>query len=217
MKKENRLKKKMFKVIMIVFAVIFFLSGVLYYIYSNSEEKEKEKTTLEMSMRQQRNRLAQLEQKFEIYESSFSAYMEINRSFEDGNYSLVADHGAAILGRLIKRHRLNNLRMKIGSKQELVNQSSEKYTGFKPVFREVEVIFSALTDLHVYAFIDNIKKIFPGVIQETSVKISRKRPFSREVIIEVSRGSLPEVVEANITFLWMGIDQKKESVNASPY
>jgi hypothetical protein len=104
-----------------------------------------------------RSRIAQLEQKFNIYETSFNAYTSLSKKMKKGRYTLNIPKAKKTLDALRKRHRVSNLNVQISSENNYGTPDPSATVGFSPVFREVKLNFAALSDAHVYAFLDGVK------------------------------------------------------------
>jgi hypothetical protein len=61
--------------------------------------------------------------------------------------------------------------------------------------------------MHVYAFLNELKEQFPGYVKINTVSINRDRALTNDILLQLSRGSQPELVTAEISFLWLGLRQ----------
>ncbi len=209
MKKLGQLKKKLFKTAIIAMIATVAFGALFYGINSLHESAKKEKSKIENELRQKRSKVAQLEQKFNIYESSFSAYNEISAALDQGAYNLDISNAQKVLDILRQRHRISNLSVNI-TPQERFGGDNAQHVGFEPVFREVTLTFAALSDAHVYEFTRKIAQHLKGYIRFTRVDISRSRPLTDTILQEVRRGSTPTIADVSITFLWIGINKLPE-------
>ena len=209
MDKLRRLKKQLIRQSIISLAILSCIGGAYYGINHYNSSLEQKHTEAERKLRKARTDIAQLEQKFNIYESSFSAFRNIKEQYDQNIFTVNLDDAQSSLNALRQKHRITNLNVDI-TPRELFNPAKAKYVGFNAIFREVTLTFSALSDAHIYAFTDAIADKFSGFIRFTHADIRRARPVSPTIIKEIQRGSAPSMAEATIRFLWIGIDEKQE-------
>jgi hypothetical protein len=197
--------------------VIFIIIGGLIGGWFFSEDLAQQKDTAVLQARANINvyqaRIAQSEQKFNIYETSFTAYNELNKRIKNGDFVLDLQKARKNLNALRLQHRLNNFSIQM-SQQVRYGQEDANTVGVEPVFREVRISFSALSDVHIYAFIKNLEKML-GYIHFTKINLIRTRPLSDDTLREVSRGSTPSLISAELAFLWMGIAKKSANTEAN--
>ena len=159
------------------------------------------------------SRIDQLEQKFHIYETSFSAYSALDQKLKEGHFKLDIASAKKILNQLRQKHRIANLTLQMTA-QNRFGQEDPSSVAVEPVFREVTLSLAALSDLHIYAFLKDMETSLPGYIHFTKATLTRIRPLSDDILREVSLGSTPALINANITFVWLGIVPKKSSTQA---
>ena len=165
--KIRELKKKLIKQSVISLCILLVAGGLLYFVMQAYQEVESEKTSLERSLRQKNAQIAQLEQKFNIYESSFSAFQDIEAQLQSNAYTLDNDKARQHIQYLYKEHRITNLNLAI-SPQERFEEANANYVGYEPVFRNVELTFSALSDAHIYVFLNQLEEMLSGIVKYTN-------------------------------------------------
>lgn len=74
----------------------------------------------------------------------------------------------------------------------------------------MKLTFSALTDMHVFSFLQDLKTTCPGLIRVDSLKLSRKGELDDLTISQIRNGTTPLLVSAEVQLSWIGI-MKKES------
>ncbi|TAE82395.1 MAG: hypothetical protein EAZ74_00495 [Alphaproteobacteria bacterium] len=205
MSKLRLLYKRVIRASVIAGVIVALLATALYFVDEYRTEQNSEFMSLEQRTLQESARLADLEEKYHVYESSFSSYQEIHGKLKNEAYDLSTSKAQAILERLRKKHRISNLIVEMSPKRSY-SQSAQKFVGFHPIYRRIKIRCGAMTDVHVNLFAAQIMKLFPGRVHPVRIQMNRVRPFSQEVLSTVSKGASPVVVEAEITFLWLGID-----------
>ena len=210
MTKLQQLKRQLVRSA-VFFSCAITILGVAGYLSSDFLDKKNIKVRQEQSnINVLHSRISQLEQKFNIYETSFSTYNSLDQKLKDGNFKLDAAQAKVILNQLRQKHRITNLTLQM-TVQNRYGQENISNVGIEPVFREVTLTLAALSDLHIYAFKEDLEKSLPGYIHFTKATLQRTRPLSDDILREVSVGSTPALVNATITFVWLGIIEKKLS------
>jgi hypothetical protein len=209
-----RLLKRRLIITAIITALIIGMFAVGWYV---SEQLAQEKDTAVLQARANINvyqaRIAQSEQKFNIYETSFTAYNELSKRMKKGDFRLDLQKARKDLNALRLQHRLNNFSLQM-SPQLRYGEEDPNAVGVEPVFREVRMTFSALSDVHVYAFVKNLEKLL-GYLHFTKITLTRTRPLSDDILREVSRGSTPSLINTEVAFLWMGIAPKSSNAEGN--
>jgi hypothetical protein len=207
MKKIVALKKKLVKSSAIAALLIGACSGLMFFLASFNTEKITAVQQTESQMRQARADLATIEDNINIYERSYSAYLTIYEALKAGKYDLDAARGSKILELLGRKHRLSNMNLTMSSSEPFNTQT---YVGFTPVYRNITLNFSAMTDTHVYAFLQNIEKYFSGYIHFTKIILQSERGIDDTTIPEVRKGVSTKLVRATVSFIWVGIEEKTQ-------
>lgn len=210
MSKSAVLKKKFKKALIIFFIAIAVSGACAYGAYMYSESTLSEKQKMKSALAQKRLKVTELEQKFNIYESSFNRYNELLADFKKGRYHLNIAEAQKIIDSLRQQYRITNLELKISGNKPY-GETTQNYQGFEPQYREVNLTFYGLSDAHIYAFVQKLSDSLSGYVRFAQFDISRQRPMSDTLYQDVRRGSTPSIVQAEISFLWIGIVRKAET------
>lgn len=221
MSKEATLKKQLVKLGAIVIVANALLGAAFFAALEFYSQGRTEVETIEREIRDKKQRLSQLEEKFNIYEGSYYAYTNLYNRLSRGQFALDIHRARAALDALRKRHRISDMSVNISS-QEIFGQeatasstpaagTTTEYVGFQPIIREVVLKFGAPSDVHVYALVDSIVNVFPGFIRIQAVSIRQLKPFDAEVIRSVREGNIIEMVDSEIKFQWIGIEELQDA------
>ena len=79
----------------------------------------------------------------------------------------------------------------------------------------VSVQFLAVSDVHVFSFLDDLRRSAPGLIRIDSLKLKRTAELSDATLVQMGTGSIPLLVDATVEFTWIHITPKdtKDSKN----
>lgn len=78
------------------------------------------------------------------------------------------------------------------------------------VREKMELSFSAMSDIHVFSFLDEFQRTMPGVVRLIGVSIKRDKDINVSILSQMTSGKSPSVVSAKITFLWATLTPKTE-------
>ncbi len=68
--------------------------------------------------------------------------------------------------------------------------------------------FLAPSDVHVFSFIDDLRRSAPGLIRIDSVKLKRVADMTEAVFGQMSAGMAPNLVDATVEFTWIHVTPK---------
>ncbi len=212
MKKIAILKKKLTRFALKAIIMIAVCAGIFYFVNDYLMQQTTKIQQIESEINQKRNDIVKIEDNVSIYEKSFTLFQQLTKQIDAGKYELDIARNSKVLELLGRKHRITNLSVDISVKEKL---GDVDYAGFIPIIREVNLGFSAMSDAHIYAFLDNIKQYFTGYLQFSKITITQKRKLDYNVLAEVSKGATPELLEAKISFLWLGIEKKPDEKKPS--
>lgn len=72
---------------------------------------------------------------------------------------------------------------------------------------EMKIQFTAVDDLHVQRLLSLIENNFPGNVYYTLFKIEKTRNITDAILLEISKGKLPDLVTGEIHLKWKGIKE----------
>jgi hypothetical protein len=216
--KYNKLKQRMIKEGSIALGALLLLCGLAFGLssYENSLSEEFQISNNSVSMLS--GQISEIESKKIKISQSIEPYRELKKRIENKEFSLDPIMAQEKLNEIRKDFQLNEPSVTIDEKKELTGASYDKYPTAVASYRSVEVDFVALTDLHVYSFINALKNNFPGLIHIYEVRINRDKEVDNSVIRNiVLEGIEPSLIKGNIKFYWIGFGLKKDQVeNGAP-
>lgn len=219
----NKLKQlqKMIVALAIRMAVMVAVFGAIYAgvaMYAGTVEKEKEEAT---------SKYTQDNAKLTDYRS------QINKSdYADKRYSdIMADRTntqftsdivaiQAWLRVASEQYKLNGMRLtpkatEISDRPEFAN------IDFTISLRKgMRLEFNAVSDLHVFSFLQDLGQSAPGIVRVEKLTIRRTSDITDANIAAIaSSGAMPLLVNVTVDLTWIGIDPKAQKSNdpsASP-
>lgn len=80
----------------------------------------------------------------------------------------------------------------------------------------VKLELDAMSDLHVYSFLQALLAETPGLINVQRVEMSQNTPLTDDAIRQMRNGLAPMLVRSTIEFNWVGMEPKEEAAADAP-
>ncbi|MDN5248447.1 MAG: hypothetical protein QWI36_04915 [Wolbachia endosymbiont of Tyrophagus putrescentiae] len=103
------------------------------------------------------------------------------------------------LKRLYRKYSMLSPEMSISVPEEVEIQHIGKHT--KVIKSKVTLSFSAVSDKHIFLFLQSIPSL-PGYVMIKSLVLNKQRNIDTVIMHQISNGDMVEVVRANIVFDW---------------
>ena len=199
----------MIKEAAIAAGAIFILSGLAFGITSYEESVATDLQNANNSVNSLSSQITDIERKKNIISTSIKQYKDLKTRMDKNEFVLDPITAQEKLNNIRKEFQLNEPKVEFKEEIELTTPTYQNFPSITATFREVSLTFKALTDLHVYSFLNALKTEFPGLIKVNEVKIRRLSRIDTSIIKGiVIAGQEPELIEANINFLWIGLRMK---------
>lgn len=197
-------KKKLIKesiIVGITLAVLGAFAATMSYM---ATQNEVQIATLQGQFNANMGMLSDLERKHEIIKEAVDEFLKIKKDINAGNYDLNREEALEILANIGKTHRIDKIDTQL-SPVETLTIPEGAFQRADAQFSDVKLTFKTMTDLHAYAFVDDVINQMPGIKKITYFRISPLDSFRDEDLVDMSQGKKPELVQAEISFLWLGI------------
>jgi hypothetical protein len=81
----------------------------------------------------------------------------------------------------------------------------------------MKIDFQAVSDMHVFSFLEELRAAAPGLIRIDMVSLKRTADMLDASISQIASGSTPLLVDVKVEFTWIGIAPKeKKAGEAKP-
>lgn len=197
-------KKKLTKEGIIVFAVLAVLGSIAGGMTYMASQNEAMIATLQGQFNSYMGQLSDLERKHEIIKESVDEFLKIKKDISAGQYDLNREKALDILAQIGKAHRIDKIDTQL-SPVETLTIPEGTFQRADAQFSDVKLTFKTMTDLHAYAFIDDVMQQMPGIKKVTFFRISTLDTFQNDDLVDISQGKKPELIQAEVSFLWLGI------------
>ncbi|MCK5385115.1 MAG: hypothetical protein KAJ29_06010 [Alphaproteobacteria bacterium] len=97
----------------------------------------------------------------------------------------------------------------------VVDDIEAKEAKHKVLVSDASVEIKAFDDNDVYHYIDLVQKTFPGVMSIQHISVHREKDISNALLRAIANGASPELVKANIEFLWSTMITEEQVLGAT--
>lgn len=174
---------------------------------TSAESKFNADSGLLAALRDQMNKSGEAEKSYAAIQES-----RVSKSYET-DLKTLRDY----LSGARERFKLSDLKMKsvtseISDKPELAN-----FTHNIQVWNRFRITFKAVSDVHVFSFLEDLRSATPGFVRVDALEIKRVSDFTDQSLsaIRIS-GAMPLNVEAKIEFSWIGLSPKNKTPTPTP-
>lgn len=186
------------KISILIFLVVISVVGIIYFNSAENTSKKKlikfKNETLSMQ-----SRISSLDKQ----KLKFANSLEIWESMKEKQKKLAglriseANHALSILE---KKYNIVDLKTVFSKPTSIKKGINSKLV--KIISSNSSISFRALTDSHVFQFLDGIQKNFPGYIQVKSINISTEGRVGKDFLRNLSLGHKGSLVYAVIEIIW---------------
>ncbi len=212
MQKLKHLKKKLVLEGGIAAAIIAAFVGALIFVDGEITTEEQEQRVLKGNLASLNKQITELERKHGIVNSSIVEFRRLKERMGRGDFVIDRDQATSIFDTLRKKYRISNLSMTVTPKDVMRGNDIQRPTAQITV-SEASLEFDAMSDVHVFSFIQEATQTLPGFLHITRFRINRQRKITPDVYVSVSKGEMPRMVSAEVGFMWVGIEDKPKVVN----
>jgi hypothetical protein len=189
---------------LVILVILLAFNGVLasaVYIYLIPE-----KQNVEQKRRVAQNKVSTLQQDITLMEVEFEQLDKQQGRFDqikaDGFFQNQDRAEAKEMFSLIqKKSRVISAFVSVKPGKLVEDREAEKAL-HKVLVSEMSVDIKAFDDNDIYHYIDLVQKVFPGVVTLTRMEIRRDKDISSALLRAIAGGASPELVIAEIEFLW---------------
>ena len=136
-------------------------------------------------------------------------YVDVKLDRDNEDYMNDTDNLKNLLKAMKDQYRFADSMKLTISADKPVDRPEFSALNYKVMLHEdMEMNVSAMSDVHVFSFLEDMKKRLPGLIRIKNFRINRKSSMSIESLTQMSSGNKPELVDATIKFTWLTLEDK---------
>ncbi len=206
MNKFVSLKKKLITEGVIAAVVIGIFAGGLFFVMGISADAIKAKSDMESQIRSTESQISTYQAQLSKTDEATNIFAEVLLVREgDQRFSLTRAQLLEELQILVQQYRLTVISSQITPLRQRTEGEFGTLKQMDFQTAEIEMEFDAITDQHVYNFIDELSRRFPGIMTINSLDVSLEREMSNNAYLQVHSGGVPKLVRAGFTATWTSI------------
>jgi hypothetical protein len=167
---------------------------------------QEENARLQSAYGQAQSEIALLRSKVESAGTSGKSFADLVQARGNANFEIDNSQVRDVLQTLVARYRINfEGKLEYSAQQNFESPALQNLINKFIVRREAKINFTAITDQHVYSFLDELSRELPGIMRYSKLTIRRTSEADPSVIANLSGGNASYLVTADVTFDWYGI------------
>lgn len=208
---SKALTKKAAITLAVVAAVGAVYAGVSFYAGGAAKQKSDAETKFNQEQGLLNNLKNQIDQSGEA-EKRYAALMEARTNDDfSANRDVLADW----LRNAVSKFRLTDVKLTPASEVASTKPELANFSQAVSLRQGMKIEFKAISDLHVFSFIDAWTRAAPGLLRIELLKLKRNGDMRIDALNTIRHGGTPLLVEAEIQFTWIGLTPKTDKTNAA--
>lgn len=203
---EARVLKKRLAIRLVVYiAIIVTISLLCVFLIDQQETRENNLSRINNDISSLQRKLQGLSEQA----IQFSEAVKVWEGLPDNKkllQGLRISDAKDLMDKFEKEYYISNVNV-IFSKPEKVTEELVSST-VEVMKSTVSIKFSAISDVHVFDFIDAVLNEYPGYVHITSLTMNRSQMITKDVLTQIANGGKPSLVDAKLDFIWYGLNYK---------
>lgn len=209
MNKLQLLKQQLIKRLFVAFMFVAAAGGFLFLSNYLLDAEVQRRNELEQAVATDQSLLSNIRNKLDQSTVAEKRYAEIVLKRPNTNLDVRNDVLVQQLREEKAHYRLTNAKLNLVP-EAVVSQPELTHPNFEVAVRDgVGVEFDAISDVHVYSFIEDFTSRSGGFVRVKSVDIERKGDLSPAAITQLISGQNISIVSAKLQFMLVGIQPKE--------
>jgi type II secretory pathway component PulM len=209
MNKLQRLQRVLIREGVMLAGVVFLLVIILFAVNYIQQGVLESRTEAESLLNQDRAQLALMQSQLAKASEATRRFDALNLEEQDQYFANNTEVFKESLRSLKTKFRLGNGMRLIIAGAQVSQQADLQALNYKVLVREdMELVISAMSDVHAYSFLKQWLKEAPGIIRVNGLKLNRRAPMSIESLAQMKNGAVPELVGGVIRFTWITLENK---------
>lgn len=210
MSKYSELKKRIVKESAVAGAIIVLVGAVAMGVTEFSDASIASRAEAESALSAANAKVAGLKDQIGKSSSAEKRYADIRLMRSQENYASDTEALKELIRYLKEKYRLtNNFKLTLPSGEVKSDRTEFSALNFDVMVRDdTEIIFGAMSDVHVFSFLDEFLRSSPGIVRLTKFNMTRKSPMDVNTLSQMTSGAVPEVITVEMHFLWAGLKPK---------
>lgn len=210
MNKYQQLMKALIKLLAICFAVVAAFTAVYFVTDDMLSTSETEKNDADAALTRDRGEIANLTNELEKSGLAEKRFNETQQGRGTLDYSANTDALKDWLRQAKNKYRLsNNLKLSLTSEKLSDNKElgGQNYSVFE--HPEMKLDFNAISDMHIYSFLEEMTRNTPGLMRIDSITMKRIGDLDQNQLNQIRNGAAPYLIETHVQFQWITLKDKR--------
>ena len=215
MSKLQNLKKRLGVEGAIAGVAIAVIGGITYFANSYSTNVTTEQQQLQQSAQSLQAEYTSLIEQQQKAKSSLELYQKLTSGKNGGNFELDRRVVSQVMNKLVAQYLISDLKVSISPVETFEDPVFTKKTG-KIISSTVTLTFGAASDELVFAFVQRMSRELTGYMNIKELSLKRLAPIDNKSLYQISQGQRPVLVEAQVVFDWLGLQQNEPAAAPDP-
>lgn len=204
MKKAVVLQRKLRRILVVASAVCVSISVLIYVIFDMLTTKEEALQKVESDLRLVVSQIAEEERKIGVVHSSLETFQLLNERLSKGELSLNRVKAETLLNDLKNKYRLTDFQATLGAESVVSGNGFDGRT-LQVNQTDITLKFVALSDVHVFAFLDELTKSLSGYFRYYNLSITKLHELTDADLTRMSAGDAVGFVNVEVSAIWLGL------------
>lgn len=135
-------------------------------------------------------------------------FAEISGARRSLNFSGTKDSFSEYLRAAKQHYRLDKMDLKLAKETVSTKPELQNFNYAVTLRPHLTLKFQAVSDVHVFSFLEDLQRNAPGVVRVEVVSLRRLSEMNESVLGQIPNGVAPLLVEATIDFTWINFVPK---------
>lgn len=196
-----------------IYLVILIISTIFtVYLGGVSDDYQKKHTWLENDINELKRKLDGMNKKTLEFSEAVGTWEALPE--EDKNLQgLRINDAKETLDKLQVKYKLSAFKTSFSKPEELVGDYQTDTVSM--VSSIITISFNAISDEHVYNFVSEISKNFPGFVQIKSLSLNKPVAITKELLKKISAGEDVNILAVSLDFYWHDLKYKGTTTPAT--
>ena len=192
-------------------------AGVAWYATGEiadaaAEKKKQADTNLSQDTQQLNNVKSELDRSGEAEKR----FVEIQQDHTSTDFTNNVDTLKEWMRDAKTRYRLaNNFKLNLPQEKPADKSDLQNLDYDISLRKDVTIDLEAMSDLHVFSFVEELEKNIPGITRVTELTVERRGDIQPSTYAQMTGGMTPYLVTAKVKFDWIGINPKEKPDNGA--
>ena len=216
MNKQKTLEKKIVKLAVMGLLALLVFGGIYGGSVVASNAVTAMKLEAERRLSDETTRLNGLRTQMEKSGQAEKQYAELMAFRVNQEFSMNQEMLYAWLRSAATQFRLTSFKLTRATEEDSLKPELAQLNYRISLRAPVKLEFAAISDMHVFSFIEALRRSAPGFVVIEKIEFSRKSDLKPDLLTNLRNGGTPPLVDAKIDFIWVGVVAKPEPSLTTP-